>query len=49
MKKLISGIALAVVLVSGVFFAVNTDPVDTTWGERTPPIVNLPLSFETGL
>ena len=40
MKKLFSSLALAAVLVSGVFFAVNTDADDLTWGERHPPIFN---------
>lgn len=39
MKKLFSGIALAAILVSGVFFAVNAEPEDLTWGERHPPIL----------
>ncbi|MCF3944933.1 hypothetical protein [Oceanobacillus alkalisoli] len=40
MKKLFSSLALAAVLVSGVFLAVNTDADDLTWGERHPPIFN---------
>ncbi|MCM3739417.1 hypothetical protein M3210_03945 [Oceanobacillus luteolus] len=47
MKKLFAGITLAAVIVSGVFFAVNSDPIETTWGERHPPIVKSPWNLDS--
>ena len=47
MKKLISSIALGAILVSGVFFAVQAQPENLTFGgDRHPPIFMPTSSFD---
>lgn len=46
MKKLISGIAIGAILLSGFLFAVHDEPEDLTFGgERHPPVF-MPTNFD---
>lgn len=49
MKKLVSGIVLGAILVTGFFFAVDVQPDHLAVnGERHPPIF-IPTDFDSGL